>query len=135
MASNKNSRNQNNKKYYAGWALATGAAAAMGAGAYYLLGPDKKKHQKKAKELLGKIKDEIVAEAVKAKSVGTPAYHRAAEAVARVYREQYKLHEKDIQAIARKLKDEWQQGKRQIKRSVKSKTKSTQGADKKKNNK
>jgi hypothetical protein len=33
--------------------------AALGAGAYYLLGPDAKKHQKKALALVSKIKKEV----------------------------------------------------------------------------
>ena len=40
--------------------LAAGAGiAAIGAGAYYLLGPDAKKHQKKASVLMAKMQKEV----------------------------------------------------------------------------
>lgn len=42
--------------------------AALGAGAYYLLGPDGKKHQKKASAVLAKVKKEVEGEIKKAKS-------------------------------------------------------------------
>ena len=44
------------------------AAAALGAGAYYFLGPNKKAHQKKAKALYEKIKKEAKKEGKKLKS-------------------------------------------------------------------
>ena len=45
-----------------------GSMAALGAGAYYLLGPDAKKHQKKASVLMAKMKKEVESEFEKAKS-------------------------------------------------------------------
>ncbi len=45
-----------------------GAMAAIGAGAYYLLGPDAETHQKKASVLMGKIKKEVEVDAKKLKS-------------------------------------------------------------------
>jgi hypothetical protein len=48
-----------NKKMSSGKKMVLAGAAAVGAGAYYLLGPDAKKHQKKASGLMGKIKKEV----------------------------------------------------------------------------
>ena len=42
--------------------------AALGAGAYYLLGPDAKSHQKKASGLVSKIKKEVEKDAKKLKT-------------------------------------------------------------------
>jgi hypothetical protein len=42
--------------------------AALGAGAYYLLGPDAKKHQKKASVLMSKIKKEVKKDTKKLKT-------------------------------------------------------------------
>jgi len=43
--------------------------AALGAGAYYFLGPDGKKHQKKAMGLISKIKKETLKDIKKAKPI------------------------------------------------------------------
>lgn len=84
-----------------------GGMAALAGGAYYLLGPKAKAHQKKASALMVKIKKEVTVEMKKAKEVSTPLYHKAVDAIAENYAEQYKMHEGDIKAIAKKLKGEW----------------------------
>ena len=81
--------------------------AALGAGAYYLLGPNAKVHQKKAKDLMGKIKKEAEREIKKAKNVTVPVYHKAVDLIAENYGKQYKIHEKEIKEIAKKIKSEW----------------------------
>jgi hypothetical protein len=81
--------------------------AAAGAGAYYLLGPKAKEHQKKAKALMEKMKKEVTREIKKVKKVTPPLYHKAVDAVLKNYAKQYKLHEKDIKAFGKILKDEW----------------------------
>jgi hypothetical protein len=43
--------------------------AAVGAGAYYLLGPKAKAHQKKASALIGKIKKEVTKDIKKVKNL------------------------------------------------------------------
>ena len=85
-----------------------GGLAALGAGAYYLLGPKGKEHQKKTKELMDKIKKEAEKEIKKAKKVTVPVYHKAVDLIAENYGKQYKIHEKEIKAIAKKLKSEWE---------------------------
>lgn len=82
-------------------------AAAVGAGAYYLLGPKSKAHQKKASILMNKIKKEVQSEIKKAKKVTTPLYHKAVDTIAKNYSREYQAHEKDIKNFAKKLKGEW----------------------------
>ncbi|OGI67010.1 hypothetical protein A2823_02860 [Candidatus Nomurabacteria bacterium RIFCSPHIGHO2_01_FULL_41_91] len=101
--------NTNKKKGMSGGEMAAVGAgvAALGAGAYYLFGPKAKAHQKKAKVLMDKIKKEVISEVKKAKKVSAPVYHKAVDVVTENYAKQYKLHEKDIKALAKKLKSEW----------------------------
>ena len=81
--------------------------AAVGAGAYYLLGPDAKKHQKKASALISKIRKEVESEVEKAKEVGTPIYHKTVDMISENYAKQYEMHGPEIRAFAKKLKGEW----------------------------
>ena len=88
--------------------VAMGAtAAALGAGAYYLFGPNNKKHQQKARALMVKMKREISMGIRKAKVVGTPVYYKAVDAISANYAKQYKMHAGEIKAFAEKLKSEW----------------------------
>jgi hypothetical protein len=103
---------------------AVAAAAAAGAGAYYLLGPNKKAHQKKAAVLMGKIKKEVVKDAKAAQKLGAPLYHKAIDMAAAKYAKEYKAHEKDIKALAEKLKSQLKvAGKKAVKKTVKKATK------------
>lgn len=100
-------------------AAAAAGAAVIGAGAYYLLGPNKKIHQKKAKALYEKMKREVKKEALKAKELSVPIYHKAVDVISENYAKQYQLHEKDIRAIAGKLKKEWSTLKKKANAPVK----------------
>ncbi len=95
----------------AGKKVAIGAGvAALGvatAGAYYLLGPNAKAHQKKASILMAKMQKEAMQKAKKVKNLTEPLYHKAVDALAQQYSTQYKVHEKDIKAFAKTLKSEW----------------------------
>jgi len=99
-------------------AIGAGVAAAA-AGAYYLLGPEAKKHQKKAVDLMKKMKKEVDSNIKKAKQVTTPLYNKAVDVVAANYAKQYKLHEKDIKAFAQKLKSEWKGVEKTVKKTAK----------------
>jgi hypothetical protein len=58
-----------NKKMSGGKKMIVGAGmTALGAGAYYLLGPDAKMHQKKASTLVKKMKKEMEGEIKKAEN-------------------------------------------------------------------
>ena len=107
------------------------AAAASAAGAYYLLGPNSKVHQKKDKELMGKIKREAMSEFKKAKKAGTPVYNKAVDMISQNYAKQYKAHEKDIKAIANKLKSEWKDLEKTAKKTTKKVAKVVKSAKKK----
>jgi len=87
--------------------LAAGVGMALGAGAYYLLGPDGKKNQKKAKALMAKMQKEIGVEIKKAKEMSGPLYQKAVDVISENYAKQYKIHEPEIKALAKKLKSEW----------------------------
>lgn len=87
--------------------VAVAGLAAIGAGAYYLLGPNAKANQKKASALLVKMKKEVESEIKKAKEVSVPLYHKAVDVISENYAKQYKAHGKDIKAFAKKLKSEW----------------------------
>jgi len=100
--------------------MAVGAGiAAASAGAYYLLGPKAKAHQKKAKVLVQKMKKEVEKEIKKVKEVTPPLYHQAVDSISKNYAEQYKLHEKDIKAFAEKMKSEWKKASKIIKKPTK----------------
>ena len=83
-------------------------AAALGAGAYYLMGPKAKKHQKNAKALLSNIKKEVNTELKRAKDITKPIYNRIVDNVSKAYQGQYEAHEAEIRAMAKKLKEDWQ---------------------------
>jgi gas vesicle protein len=87
--------------------LATGVGMALGAGAYYLLGPDSKKHQKQVSSLMSKMKNEVEKEIKKSKEISAPLYHKVVDVVSENYTKQYQMHEPEIKAFAKKLKSEW----------------------------
>ena len=111
---------EKNKKMSGGKMVAVGAGIALaGAGAYYLLGPKAKAHQKKAKVLIAKMQKEVASEIKKVKEITPPLYHQAVDVISKNYAEQYKLHEKDIQAFAKKMKSEWKGMSKIIKKPAK----------------
>lgn len=118
MKKNKGSAKKGMSK---GKMVAVGAGvAALSAGAYYLMGPHSKKHQKKASMLMNKMRKEVMQKVVKAKSMSKPLYHNAVDTLAKEYTKEYKTHGNEIKAIARKLKGEWTSvAKKVAKKSVK----------------
>ncbi|HEV7702083.1 MAG TPA: hypothetical protein VGO63_01405 [Candidatus Paceibacterota bacterium] len=107
------------------------ALSAVGAGAYYLLGPDGKKNQKKVSALAAKIKKEAITEYKKAKKASVPVYHKAVDVIAKNYVKQYKAHEKDINAIGKMLKSQFKGVKKAAKGAAKKTVKKTTKATKK----
>lgn len=101
--------------------IAIGAGVvALGTGAFYLLGPNAKTHQKKAVALLAKMKKELAGEIKKAEKVSMPIYNKAIDKISKNYAKQYKLHEKDIKGFAKKLKGEWKNVEKVAKKKLKS---------------
>ncbi|MFA6076961.1 MAG: hypothetical protein WC735_02705 [Candidatus Paceibacterota bacterium] len=111
-----------NKKMSTGKKMAIGAgvvaASVASAGAYYLFGPKAKVHQKKAGALLVKMKKEVASEVKKAKEVSVPLYHKAVDVISKNYAKQYKMHEKEIKSFADKLKDEWKDVNKIVKKGL-----------------
>jgi hypothetical protein len=100
--------------------IATGMGLALGAGAYYLLGPKSKTHQKKVSGLMSKMKKEIESENKKTKDISVPLYNKAVDVVSTTYAKEYKAHEKEIKAFAKTIKGEWKSvTKKPIKKSTK----------------
>lgn len=105
--------------------LAVGVGlAAVGAGAYYMLGPNSKEHQKKVSKLVSKIEKEVKSEIKKAEKITMPIYHKAVDVITENYSKQYNMHEKEIKAIAKKLKSEWKDiaklADKKVKKSIRS---------------
>ncbi len=116
---------ENNKKMSVGKKVAIGAGvatlSAASAGAFYLFGPKAKAHQKKAGVLMAKMKKEVLSEVKKAKDATMPIYHSAVDTIATNYAKQYKIHEGDAKAFAKKLKSEWKNIQKEVvKKSAKS---------------
>ncbi|MEX2052548.1 MAG: hypothetical protein WD991_02555 [Candidatus Paceibacterota bacterium] len=112
----KNSKNSGiSKSKLAG---GVGAAAAVSAGAYYLFGPDGKSHQKKVKQLMVNIKKEAISKTKKAKKITEPIYNNAIDSLVATYGKQYKDYQREIQAIATKLKGDWKNTQTRVKKTA-----------------
>ena len=113
---------ENNKKMSGAKKVAIGAGVvalgAASAGAYYLFGPKAKVHQKKATMLMGKMKKEVMSEVKKVKNMTMPVYHNVVDKIATNYTKQYKIHEGDAKAFAKKLKSEWKGANKLVKKTV-----------------
>ena len=113
------------KKMSVGKVAVVGAGvAALGAGAYYLLGPKGKKHQNDAKIWMAEMKKEVEKKVNKIKKVTKPLYHGAVDVMAKTYSKQYKEYSGEINAFAKKLKNEWKDTEKKAAPIIK-KTKST----------
>lgn len=95
-------------KISTGKVIAIGASvAALGAGAYYFLGPNGKKNQQKAKVWMTKMEKEVGGKMKKVKSATLPIYHKTVDTLAETYSKQYKEHAPEIKAFAKHLKSNW----------------------------
>lgn len=92
--------------------------AGLGAGAYYLLGPNGKKHQKKAKVWMTKIQKELVQKAKDVKSVSEPVYKKLAEDIVEKYGKQYKDQAKEIKTFVDNIKKEIKSNAKTVKKTV-----------------
>lgn len=109
--------------------FATGAGvAALAGGAYYLLGPDAKKHQKKTSLLVAKMKKEVEKEMKKAKEMSTPMYQKVVDMISENYAKQYEMHGPEIKAFTKTLKSEWKKvAKKSLKKPARKVTKVSLG--------
>ena len=98
--------------------------AALGAGAYYLMGPDGKKNQKKAKVWMTKMEKEAKMKISAAKNASVPIYHNIVDTLADSYSKQYKEYSGEIKSFAKQLKGEWKANKKAAKPAIKQAKKS-----------
>lgn len=113
----------NKKKMSGAEKVAIGAGVAVlsaaSAGAFYLFGPKAKAHQKKAGAFMAKMKKEVASNVKKAEKMTKPFYHKVVDTVALNYAKQYKIHEGDAKAFAKKLKSEWKEANKAVNKTVK----------------
>ena len=99
-------------------AIGTGVAA-IGAAAYYLLGPNGKKHQKMAKGWATSMKAEALAQFKKTKGETKETYHKIVDEIAKSYTKNGKADVAKITKHAQDLKKQWLQVQKKAKSSVK----------------
>ena len=116
---NKQKKEVKKGRMSAGSVMAVGATvAALGAGAYYFLGKNGKKHQKTAKVWMTKMEKEVGSKMTKIESITKPIYHKAVDALAENYSKQYKEHAPEIKAFAKHLKDSWKEVEKKAKPNI-----------------
>lgn len=102
-------------KISAGKAIAIGAGVAtLAAGAYYFLGPNGKRNQKKATVWMIKMKKEVEKKVATIKNISEPIYHNVVDTLATNYSKQYKAHVPEIKAFAKHLKSEWKSAEKKV---------------------
>ena len=102
-------------KISAGKVMAIGAGvAALGAGAYYFLGPNGKKNQQKAKIWMTKMEKEVVKKTATLKNASAPVYHKVVDSLTQEYSKQYKEHAPQIKAFASHLKSQWKKTEKKV---------------------
>lgn len=105
---NKQKKETKKKKVSTGKIVTIGAGvAAIGAGAYYFLGPNAKANQKKAKVWMEKMEKEVVNKMKTIEKVSEPIYHKTVDSLAENYSKQYKEYAPEIKIFAEHLKNGW----------------------------
>ena len=88
--------------------VAAGAGvAALAAGIYFFFGPDGKKHQKKMKGWMVRMKGEVLEKLEDAKEISEPVYNEIVDTVAKTYSVAGKVPREEIMALAQDLKRQW----------------------------
>lgn len=107
MATQKNNKKSTSKNNV-GKAVAIGAGVAAIAGAaYFFLGPNGKKHQKKLKSWMIRMKGDVVEKLEEAKELTRPVYESIIDAVATKYEQLGSIDPKEIKATVDELKRQW----------------------------
>ncbi|MFA5751166.1 MAG: hypothetical protein WCX79_03970 [Candidatus Paceibacterota bacterium] len=108
------------KKSPLGKITAIGAGMALaGAGAYYFLGPDGKKHQKEAVKWSLKMQKEAEKKIKEIKNVSEPVYNEVVDTLKKIYQEKYINNKSEIDEWANKLKKEWKKAEKKVKPKAK----------------
>ncbi len=119
-----------------GKAIAIGAGvAALTAAGYFFFGPNGKKHQKKLKGWMIKMKGEVVEKMEAAKEITEPVFHSIVDSVAKSYATGGKATKAEVEALAKELKKHWKSisgpTKKVVKKGVKKVTSEVKKAKKK----
>lgn len=93
--------------------VAGGIAAAGAAAAYYLYGPEGKKHQKQVKAWAVTAKKEVAQGIKEMKALNEVAYKKLVKEVGTKYAQVKKLDKKDVEAFAKELHGHWKGVKRE----------------------
>lgn len=117
MATNKNHGGNDNNTSAKLITLGVGVAA-LAAGAYFFFGPDGKKHQKKMRGWMVRMKGEILEKLEAAQEVTEPIYHKIVDTVAAAQALSGQVSKEEIDELADELKKKW----RVISRSLKQMT-------------
>lgn len=81
--------------------------ATLAAGIYFFLGPDGKKHQKKMKGWMVRMKGEVLEKMEDAREMSEPVYNDIVDTVARANAVAGKIPKEEILALATDLKRQW----------------------------
>jgi hypothetical protein len=107
-----NKSNQNEKMNSGEMALVGAGIAAVAAGAYFFFGPDGKKHQKKMRGWMVRMKGDVLERLEEAQEVSEPIYHEIVDTVAKTYEVAGKIPHEEILGLASDLKKQWRTIKR-----------------------
>lgn len=81
--------------------------AAIAAGAYFFFGPDGKRHQKKMRGWMVRMKGEVLERLEEARDVSEPVYNDIVDTVAKANAVAGKIPKAEILALAADLKRQW----------------------------
>ncbi len=88
-------------------ALVGAGIAAIAAGAYFFFGPDGKKHQKKMKGWMVRMKGEVLEKIEGAQNMSEEAYNEIVNTVAKANELSGKIPKEEIMDLANDLKRQW----------------------------
>jgi len=83
------------------------SVAALAATTYFFWGPEGKKHQKKLKGWMIRMKGEVVEKLENAREITEPMYRQIVDSVATGYVKGGKISRKEIEALVKDLKKHW----------------------------
>ncbi len=92
---------------------------AIGAGAYYLLGPKSKLHQKKTKVWMDGMVIDVEKKLKKVKAMTKPLYHEILDTLALEYGKKHKEYKNEVHTFAKKLKSEWKGVEKKVTPAIK----------------
>lgn len=107
-----NTSKQNDGMNAKDMAVVGAGIAAIAAGAYFFFGPEGKKHQKKMKGWMVRMKGDVLERLEEAQEITEPIYHQIVDTVAKSYEVAGKIPKEEIVGLAGDLKRQWRTIKR-----------------------